>query len=130
MKVDRAIEHVQTSLRLSPRIRAGWAQSVMGGAHFFASRFDQAAAELRLAVQEEPSFVPAHRFLAACYAQMGRLEEAKRVVQLIRECGGDLLPRSYILAWRKPNHRQLFLSGLRLAAGDTALLARADEVIE
>ena len=130
MKVDRAIEHVQTSLRLSPRIRAGWAQSVMGGAHFFASRFDQAAAELRLAVQEEPSFVPAHRFLAACYAQMGRLEEAKRVVQLIRECGGDLLPRSFILAWRKPSHRQLFLSGLRLSAGDTALLARADEMIE
>ena len=52
---DRAIEHVQTSLRLSPRVRAGWAQSVMGGAHFFARRFDQAAAELRLAVQEEPN---------------------------------------------------------------------------
>jgi hypothetical protein len=61
---------------------------------------------------------------------MGRLEEARRVVQVIRECGGDLLRRSYILAWRKPNHRQLFVSGLRLAAGDAALLGRADEVIE
>jgi hypothetical protein len=49
---------------------------VMGGAHFFAGRFDQAAAELRLAVQEEPSFVPAYRFLAACYAQMGRVPPA------------------------------------------------------
>ena len=126
--VDRAIEHVQTSLQLSPRVRAGWAQSVMGGAHFFAGRFDQAAAELRLAVQEEPSFVPAYRLLAACYAQMGRLEEAKRVVQLIGERGGNLAPRSF--PFRDPNHRQLLLSGLRLAAGDTTLLARADEVIE
>jgi TolB-like protein len=61
--LDRAIEYVQISLRLSPRIRAGWAQSVMGGAHFFASRFDQAAAELRLAVQEEQVSCPRIAFL-------------------------------------------------------------------
>jgi adenylate cyclase len=125
-EVDRAIEHVQTSLRLSPRVRAGWAQSVIGGAHFFARRFDQAAAELRLAVQEEPSFVPAYRWLAACYA--GRLDEARRLSQLIRERGGVLVPRT--IPYRDPDHRELFLSGLRLAAGDTALLGRADEVIK
>jgi TolB-like protein len=116
-EVDRAIEHVQMSLRLSPRVRAGWAQSVLGGAHFFAHRFDQAAAELRLAVQEEPSFVPAHRMLAACYAQMGRLEEAKRVAQLIQECGGILMPPT--IPYRNRDHRELFLSGLRLTAGKT-----------
>jgi adenylate cyclase len=116
-EVDRAIEHVQTSVRLSPRVRSGWAQSVIGGAHFFARRFDQAAAELRLAVQEEPSFLPAYRWLAACYAQMGRLEEAKRLAQLIQERGGVLVPR--VIPYRDPSHRELFLSGLRLAAGDT-----------
>ena len=115
-EVDRAIEHVQTSLRLSPRVRSGWGQSVMGAAHFFARRFDQAATELRLAIQEEPSFVPAYRLLAACYAQMGRLEEAKRIAQLIQELGGILVPR--VIPYRDPDHRDLFLSGLRLAAGD------------
>ena len=37
---DLAIEHVEASLRLSPRARIGPALCVIGSAHFFARRFD------------------------------------------------------------------------------------------
>jgi adenylate cyclase len=41
-QLDIAIEHVDTSLRLSPRARVGWAFNVIGSAHFFSRRFDEA----------------------------------------------------------------------------------------
>src|ERR1700730_790678 len=37
---DIAIEHVETSLRLSPRARIGWASVQIGAAHFVSRRFD------------------------------------------------------------------------------------------
>jgi TolB-like protein/class 3 adenylate cyclase len=40
---DLAIEHVETSLRLSPRERMGQPLVVIGMAHFFKRRFDEAA---------------------------------------------------------------------------------------
>ena len=67
-------------------------------------------------VQERPNWVPTHRFLAACYAHMGRLDEAREVIVRLRALTTELLPRH--LPFRKPEHRELFLSGLRLAAGE------------
>ena len=74
---DVAIEHVETSLRLSPRARIGMAFDVIGAAYFASRRFDEAIPKLLLAIQEDPSFPGPYRHLAACYAHMGRLEEAR-----------------------------------------------------
>ena len=63
---DIAIEHVEASLRLSPRARSGWAFFVIGGAHFLSRRFDEALPKLLLAIQEDPSSVgisPSRRLL-------------------------------------------------------------------
>src|ERR687893_2525462 len=68
---DVAIEHVEASLRLSPRARIGLAYNLIGIAHFFSRRFDQAVPKLLLAIQEDPDFPVPYRALAACYAQMG-----------------------------------------------------------
>ena len=81
---DLAIEHVETSLRLSPRERIGSPLSVIGMAYFFKRRFDEAAAKLLLAIQDNPGFPPPYRFLAACYAHMGRLDEARAIVARLR----------------------------------------------
>src|SRR5438477_10727740 len=62
---DAAIEHVETSLRLSPRARSGWPSIVIGTAHFLSRRFDQALPRLLLAIQDDPSFPDAYRALAA-----------------------------------------------------------------
>ena len=51
---DLAIEHVETSLRLSPRERVGLPLLVMGLAYFFKHQFDEAVAKLLLAIQDHP----------------------------------------------------------------------------
>ena len=113
---DIAIEHVEAALRLSPRARIGASLSVIGSAHFFARRFDEAAPELRLAIQEDPSYPQPYRVLAACYAHMGRLDEAREIVKQLRTIASVVIPDASYL--RNAEHRELLLSGLRLAAGE------------
>jgi TolB-like protein len=113
---DLAIEHVETALRLSPRERMGQPLSVMGMAHFFKRRFAEAASKLLLSIQDHPGFPPSYRTLASCYAHMGRLDEARAVVAGLRAITPVVVPRD--LPYRNPEDRELFLSGLRLAAGE------------
>src|SRR5262249_36874290 len=67
---DLAIEHFNTSSRLSPRDRMGTGAS-LGAAHFFCRRFDDAATILLSALQAAPGWPVAYRLLASCYAHMG-----------------------------------------------------------
>jgi TolB-like protein/class 3 adenylate cyclase len=113
---DMAIAHVETSLRLSPRARVGTSLTIIGQAHFLARRFDQAVPKLLLAIQEDPSFPVPYRYLAACYAHMGRLGEAREMLGRLRAISSVVIPDAGHL--RKVEHRALFLSGLRLAAGE------------
>jgi tetratricopeptide (TPR) repeat protein len=112
---DIVIEHVETSLRLSPRERIGDPLAVMGVAYFCKRQFDEAASKLLLAIQDNPGSSLTYRFLAACYAHMGRLDEARATVAKLRALTPLVVPRDQ--PWRNPEHRELFLSGLRLAAG-------------
>jgi adenylate cyclase len=115
---DLAIEHLETSLRLSPRARVGPSLLFIGAAHFLSRRFDAAVPKLLLAVQDDPSSPLPYRYLAACYAHMGRLEEAREIVKrLLAITSVAIPPNARIL--RSPEHRELFLSGLRLAADET-----------
>jgi TolB-like protein/class 3 adenylate cyclase len=114
---DTAIEHVQASLRLSPRERQGTPLDAIGHAYFFKRQFEDAAANLLLAIQHDPGFPIPYRALAACYAHMGRLEEARGIVARLREITAVVIPDASYL--RNPEHRELLLSGLRLAAGAT-----------
>ena len=114
---DLAIEHLETSLRLSPRERIDRTLFVMGMAHFFKHQFDEAAAKLFLSMQDQPSSPPAYRFLAACYAHTGRLDEAHTIVARLRAITPLLVPSD--LPYRNPEDRELFMSGLRLAIGET-----------
>jgi pentatricopeptide repeat protein len=67
-------------------------------------------------LQVQQSWVPSYRFLASCYAQMGRLDEAHEVIRQLRAITPVIVPVA--AHWRNPEHRQLFLSGLRLATGE------------
>ena len=55
-----------------------------------------------------------YRALAACYAHMGRLDEARAVVERLRAITPVVIPPS-VAYLRKPEHRELLLSGLRSA---------------
>jgi len=113
---DLAIEHAQTALRLSPRERMGTPLSLIGEAHFFKREFEEAAAKLLLSIQNHPGFPHTYRVLAACYVHMGHLAEARSIVARLRAITPQILPSAAQL--RSPADRELFLSGLRVAAGE------------
>jgi len=114
---DLAIEHLETSQRLSPRERMGTPLNVMGVAYFFKRRFDEAAPRLLQAIQDDPGFPIPYRALAACYAHMGRLDEARAMVARLRAITPVVVPSD--LPYRSPEDRELYLSGLRLAMSET-----------
>ena len=115
---DIAIEHLETSLRLSSRVRIGLSRTDLGTAYFYSRRFNEAVPTLLLAIQEDPSLPLPYRILAACYAHMGRPDDAREIVEQLRTITPVVIPNrtSYL---RNHEHRELLLSGLRLAAGET-----------
>ena len=54
--------------------------------------------KLLLAIQEDPSFPPPYRFLAACYAHMGRLDDAREIVARLRAITPVVIPDASFLA--------------------------------
>jgi adenylate cyclase len=116
-QADRAIEHFEKSLRLNPRRKAP-ASFGIGVAHFFARRLDKAATILSLALQDHPNWAPTYRFLASCFAHMGRSRDAQDMVQRLRELTPVLIPTAE--HWRIPEDREFYLAGLRMAIGEGA----------
>jgi adenylate cyclase len=88
----------------------------MGMAYFVKRQFDEAVSKLLLAIQDDPGFAPSYRFLASCYAHMGRLDEARAIVARLRAITSLVVPS--IVEFRKPEDHDLLLSGLRLAMGE------------
>jgi tetratricopeptide (TPR) repeat protein len=113
---DLAIEHIETSLRLSPREPLGAPLFAIGAAYFFKREFDEATAKLLSSIQDHPGLPSSYRFLAACYAHMGRLNEARAIVAKLRAITPQVMPTD--IPYRNPEDRELFLSGLRLAPGE------------
>jgi pentatricopeptide repeat protein len=70
-----------------------------------------------VSLEEVPNFTPTYRSLAACYAHIGRLEEARSIIKRMAALTPVLAPSTNPL--RNPEHRELFRSGLRLAAAET-----------
>jgi len=125
---DIAIDHFERYRRLSPhdpllpRCLSG-----IGTAHFFNRRFEEAV-KLLMSLGELPTYAPTYRFLAASYAHLGRLDEARATVARFRRITGDV--ETDAGRWfRNPEHRELILSGLRLATGaDNASVAAPPRV--
>ena len=114
---DVAIEHAERALRLSPRGGTGTTSYLTGAALFFGRRFEEAVPRLRVAIEDTPVFPTPCRFLAACYAHMGLLDEARATIARLRAITPEVIP-NYALPFRDPRHRELYFSGLRLAMGE------------
>jgi adenylate cyclase len=114
---DLAIEHVERAMRLSPRDLPGVHSFLVGLVHFLGRRFEDAMPKLIVAAQHLPNAPQMHRLLASCYAHMGRLEEARAIIERLRTISPAVVHE--LNQFRNPKHRELILSGLRLAAGET-----------
>jgi len=115
---DRAIEFAEASLRLSPHGRFGQVFNVIGASLLLSQRFKEALPKLLLAVQDDPSFPTPYRYLAACYAHMGRLADAQEVVARLRSITSAVVSGADCFC--NPEDREFYLSGLRLAAGEAS----------
>jgi TolB-like protein/Flp pilus assembly protein TadD len=113
---DIAIEHLETACRLNPHDGNGAYRWGIGLAYFFKRQFDQALVTLLTALEELPSHPDVHRYLAACYAQMGRLDEARRAIEHLKTITAALMPAS--TPFRDSEQRDLYLAGLRLAMSE------------
>jgi tetratricopeptide (TPR) repeat protein len=115
-QLDLAIAHVGRAMRLNPRDLPGTHSFLVGLAHFLSRRFEDAMPKLIAAGQHLPNAPQQHRVLASCYAHMGRLEEARAIIERLRTISPVVMPE--LNHFRNPEHRELILSGLRLAAGE------------
>jgi adenylate cyclase len=88
----------------------------IGVCHFFAKRLEEAKTMLLRSLQVESGWAPTYRFLAACEAQMGQLDEAHKVIDRLRGITLVVVPNAE--HWRNQEQREFYLSGLRLAAGE------------
>jgi adenylate cyclase len=114
---DGAIERVEKSLRLSPRARVGNQLAILGSAYLSKRQFDKAASTYLMAIQQAPASPIPYRFLAACYAHMGRLAEARDMIDRLRALGPLVAP-SWGMYRSNSEFRELVRSGLRLAMGE------------
>ncbi len=115
-ELDTAIAHGETALRLNPRGQIHRALLLIGAALVSSRRFEEAVPKLLLSIQNDEAAAAPYRWLAVCYAHMGRLEEARATLARLRAIGSIAMPDALNL--RNAEHRELFLSGLRLAAGE------------
>jgi adenylate cyclase len=112
---DIAIGHIEKSVRLSPRDSLGVPTAIIGLRQFLARDFELSAQNFRLTVRQVPGWPASYRFLAACYAHLGQLDEARAAIEQLRSIGADLMPS---LPFPNREIHELLVSGLRLAAGE------------
>ena len=116
-QLELAIKHFETSMRLNPRGQRGFHLAGIGMAHFLGHRFTDAMAVLRISIEEVPTFTPTYPTLAACYAHMGRFDEAREIIKQLASLTPVVVPA--VNPCRNPERGELLQSGLRLAAGET-----------
>jgi tetratricopeptide (TPR) repeat protein len=114
---DLAIEYFQSSLRLSPRNPIAASFLGIGVGHALNRRFEKARLMLLRSLQESPNSVPTYRWLAVCCTQMGRLDEAREMINRLRTIVPieQHTPAGIWPQYCNPEQHELYLSGLRLA---------------
>jgi TolB-like protein len=115
---DVAIEHQARAMRLSPLDPTLYHMQVgTAFAHMLAGRFDEASSWAERAFREERNYHPAAIVKAASNALAGRLEEARRAMERLRQVDPTL--RISNLKDRHPIRRAddlaMFAEGLRMA---------------
>jgi TolB-like protein len=115
---DEAIERFGRAMRLSPldsetyRMQAGTAM-----AHLLAGRFDAASSWAEKSFRELPSFLVVAGIMAASHALAGRMTEARRAMQHLRQLDPTMRIANLKdwLPFRRPDDLATFADGLRRA---------------
>jgi TolB-like protein/class 3 adenylate cyclase len=109
-RAEETEAHVHNALRLSPRDTFAhlW-RTYLGVAKVFLGKDEEAVSQLRHAIEISRNFHPAHFYLAAALAALGRLDEAR----VAAEEGLSIDPTFTIRRYRAdaPSDNPVFLAG-------------------
>lgn len=111
-----ALTWMSKATQLNP-FHPAWYLYSIGEAHYQARDYEQAIAPLKAAIARFPRFITPRRHLAATYAQMGRLEEARDEVATLLKIDPNLSVSLYRaqLPYQRSEDREHYLDGLRKA---------------
>lgn len=116
---DEAVACCERAIRLNP-FGPGYYLWNLATACYCARRYDEAVAPLREYLSRFPKFVRPRRVLAATLAQLGRLDEAKKVTEAILAAEPDIslsrIRENDTLVWKRREDQEHWLEGLRLAS--------------
>jgi len=115
-RFSEALDWFQRAVRLNP-LHPAWYLYGIGEAYYGARQYARAIAPLRAAVNRFPNFITPRRHLAAAYAQMDRLEEARAEIATVRELDPSVCLALYRgrLRYEKMEDLEHYLDGLRKA---------------
>lgn len=83
-KPDEAIGLLKKAIRLNPYYPQ-WYIYYLGRANFQAGRYDQALAALKETLLKNPNLPPVHYYLAASYANLGKLDDAREKAEAVKK---------------------------------------------
>ncbi|MBV8429021.1 MAG: adenylate/guanylate cyclase domain-containing protein [Hyphomicrobiales bacterium] len=112
-----AIEHFERAIRRSPFDPMNFnCYFGIRNAHFAAGRYEESLAWCRKGMLERPELLWPLRSMAACLALLGRIEEAREAVRLLREGHPDITIAQIIaITPHRGDYVRRYAEGLRLA---------------
>ena len=116
-KINDAIAATEASFRIDPSPNLG-AYIVAGMAYYLAKRFGESSQILERALVRFPANDQLLPILAAAYAQMGRIDDAARVIDMLRQTNPLFAPQSFGSRLQNPEDLALLREGLRKAGYD------------
>jgi tetratricopeptide (TPR) repeat protein len=109
---EEAIEQVAQGMRLNPVDPDMYmAESAMAWPHLFLGRFEEALSWATKALSRQPNMAPALRVATIANAKLGRLDEARKSLERLRQIGAPLTD----LVYRREQDVALYNEGMRLA---------------
>jgi adenylate cyclase len=113
---ERAIEVMQASIRLEP-FRNATRLAYTGNAHYMLGRYEEAVVSLRESARRMPNLRITPLWLAAAYAQLGQLDDARAAADEVRRIEpGFTIERWKVTApYKRPEDSERLFDGVRKA---------------
>jgi adenylate cyclase len=111
---EEALNRLQQAMRASPHDPLTWLWTLWTGVvQFYSRKFDAAVGTLHQVVRLRAGYSQAHVFIAASLAHLGRVDEARDLLERARAQLGDhrYLERT---PWTRPEDYALRVEGIRL----------------
>ena len=111
---NEAIYWLESALRLNPHLSLG-AFMLLGQGYYLSDRYQDAITILQKGLAKNPDYVGHHIMLAAAYAQVGNIEEARRSAASVLRLDPFFELQAYGTVFRNSEDRVKIVKGLKKA---------------